>query len=105
MILDDLKEPRWYPIELFTVSCPEVPSSWLFRFEEKPHDMLAPRAFWGYPSLVNDLSHHDALVNRKREALRAFVNEVDRTNLLPNEMHKIANLTSRLARTGPALDG
>jgi hypothetical protein len=92
MILDDLQRPHWYPVELFRISDSTVPRWWSFGYVREPTGAFDPQAFWGYRSLIDDPGHHAALIDRKIEALRAFLNECDVTDLPPDELRKIETL-------------
>jgi hypothetical protein len=68
----------WYPIELFTVSDPKLPSDWFF-FSSPTDDVL--QALWGYETLVKDMikkgtspppTHYDDLLDRDSNALMIF---------------------------------
>jgi hypothetical protein len=92
MIIDDSQRPHWYPVELFSISEASVPSSWLFSYVRDRVNTLDPYAFWGYESLVHDPSHHAALIDRKKVALRVFLDECDRSDLPANELRKLEAL-------------
>jgi hypothetical protein len=92
LILDDNRRPHWYPVELFRISEPSMPTSWLFGYVLDRVSPLNPQAFWGYESLVRDPSHHAALVDRKISALRVFLDQCDRSNLAINELRKLETL-------------
>ena len=80
---DDYGDPFWYPLEAFTVEVTSLPGEWLFRFfpDAKPDGMpgdFQPQAIWGYPEIVRNLEHNDALMNRDPDAMAIFTAEVER---------------------------
>lgn len=80
---DDYGKPFWYPLQAFTVEDSTLPDGWRFRFfsEAKPDGMpgdFQPQAIWGYPELVRDLAHNDALMDRDPDAMAIFAAEEER---------------------------
>ena len=71
---DDL--PNWYPVELFSLVDPRLPTDWMCNVNMKNEGGL--KAVWGYESLVLDDEHHDALQERESGALEIFQNERNR---------------------------
>lgn len=69
LVRDDTDLPNWYPVQLFTIDNPDLPSGWRFAsYGESGH----LRAIWGYAELVDDESHYDALLERHADALAVF---------------------------------
>ncbi|MEV5576073.1 hypothetical protein AB0L06_39085 [Spirillospora sp. NPDC052269] len=69
LIRDDAQLPCWYPMEMFDVVDPHLPSDWLFA---NYSDSEFLQAIWGYEELVMDESHYDALLEREDGALVIF---------------------------------
>lgn len=62
--------PTWYPVELFTVTVPELPPRWFFRYVGDEQGIVA---IWGYEELVNDSSHYEALIEGDEQAISVFL--------------------------------
>lgn len=89
---DDYGAAAWIPLQAFTVEDPSLPSGWLFRhFPRFPRGgspgNVNIQAIWGYPELVRDLTHNEALMDRDPTAMAIFSAEVERRNSgeMPNE--------------------
>src|SRR5438552_12395544 len=52
LVADETHMPNWCPIDLFTVSDPNLPSNWYFAYH--PETDFLVRAIWGYEQLVSD---------------------------------------------------
>jgi hypothetical protein len=72
LVVDDTGRPGWKLLNLFAISDGRLPDNWEFAVVEKREPVLA---FWGYPALINDIDHHDNLIDRKKSALEAFLRE------------------------------
>lgn len=73
LIREDAQLPDWYPMEMFDVRDPRMPSHWLFA--QYPGSEYL-QALWGYEELVNDEFHYDALLERENGALVIFSNRL-----------------------------
>ncbi|MEV5901011.1 hypothetical protein [Streptomyces sp. NPDC052127] len=73
LIRDDAQLPGWYPMEMFDVRDPRMPSHWLFA---KYPGSEYLQALWGYEELINDEFHYDALLERDNGALVIFSNRL-----------------------------
>ncbi|WP_155359572.1 hypothetical protein [Acrocarpospora macrocephala] len=73
LIVDDNDRPNWKPIELFDVVDGSIPDDW--EFTTVGIEGSSVRALWGYPTLIRDIGHHDALVDRDKTAWRIFLDE------------------------------
>jgi hypothetical protein len=67
LVLDSASRPSWYPIEIFEVEDPRLPSTW--EFSTGPQEL---QACWGYPEPVHSEEHRDALIDRDPRALTTF---------------------------------
>jgi hypothetical protein len=75
--------PDWFPMELFTVEDPSLPSEWEFatswQFDRfKLPQPPVPPARWGYRELVRSDEHFVGLLERDPAALAVFRAEHDR---------------------------
>ncbi len=66
--------PKWYPVELFEVVDGTLPADW--RFATRDEGATGTQAIWGYPELVDDPGHKDALIEREPDALAVFADRV-----------------------------
>lgn len=73
LIVDDTGNPNWKLIELFDVIDGRLDPRWVFT-PGRDRDPLV-LGLWGYPALINDPDHYVALIERKRSAYDAFMNE------------------------------
>jgi hypothetical protein len=81
LLADERELPNWYPVELFSVKDPRLPSDWIFgAFRTHEHDV---EAIWGYEHLVRDSTHWEALLERDPKALRVFLQEKHNKESLP----------------------
>lgn len=76
LIVDDTGAPNWKPVALFQVEDHSLPAHWKFTTVDGA-DVFA---LWGYPSMIHDESHHDALIERRRAALDVFLRETSGTD-------------------------
>jgi hypothetical protein len=69
LLLDDLNLPNWFPRDLFKIVDARIESDWLCAQyqNEAGLDFLM-----GYPTLVADGTHYDALLERDPGALEIF---------------------------------
>ncbi|RJQ76071.1 phosphoribosylaminoimidazole synthetase [Amycolatopsis panacis] len=74
LIRGETERPNWYPIELFEVVDGGLPAKW--RFATRDEGESWTQAIWGYPELVDDPGHADALIEREVEALTVFAAQV-----------------------------
>lgn len=81
LVCDETGNPNWLPIGLFELEATVVPAHWQFAVV----DGLAASggdasnrwvARWGYPELVLDDRHSDALIERDPLALEIFAREL-----------------------------
>ncbi len=80
LIRDDNGAPLWVPAGLFAIPVQEFPSHWQFSTRDGLH--LSGREAWnhwtcqwGYPELVSNPRHSDALMERDPDALGQFEEE------------------------------
>jgi hypothetical protein len=73
LLADEHHLPNWFPMELFSLSAPCLPSDWSFVHSPTNKDGL--QALWGYERLIIDVSHYEDLIERDPEALRHFYKE------------------------------
>lgn len=82
LISDDNGMASYVPIGLFDVVTARIPDGWKFVLSTgiyaRGRDVLADpfQAGWGYPELIDDEDHSDALMNGDPVALRIFVDRV-----------------------------
>jgi len=74
LIVDDNRQPNWYPIELFDVVGGKLPADWLFAV--RGGDETGTQAVWGHPRLVTDPTLDDSLANQDSEARVIFWREI-----------------------------
>lgn len=81
LVCDETQKPNWLPIGLFDLTDKELPAGWEFGVL----DGIAASggdasnrwvARWGYPELVRDDRHSDALIERDPDALAIFAREL-----------------------------
>jgi hypothetical protein len=81
LVCDETGRPNWLPIGLFALEATVVPAHWEFGVV----DGLAASggdasnrwvARWGYPELVHDDRHSDALIEQDPLALAIFAREL-----------------------------
>lgn len=66
LLYDDTRSPSWFPIGLFDVIDNGLPADWGFAsYPASP----ALQALWGYPEMIDDDSHYDAILERDETAL------------------------------------
>ncbi|MDT7726628.1 MAG: hypothetical protein QOI21_3204 [Actinomycetota bacterium] len=76
LVLDDVRQPNWYPVELFEVVGGDLPDDW--KFARRGEGEHGTEAIFGYPELVDDESHLESLVGLKKRALEVFSVQVER---------------------------
>ncbi len=74
LVKDETGRPNWYPVELFEVVDGTLPADW--RFATRDEGASGMQAIWGYPELVDDPGHKDALIEREPDALAVFAGRV-----------------------------
>jgi hypothetical protein len=80
LVVDDTRRPRWFPAGLFEFEPQPLPSDWEFVLldgvaacgGEASNRWVAK---WGYPDLVRDDSHSDALMEGDPAALEVLWGE------------------------------
>jgi hypothetical protein len=73
LLVDDIPRPHWYPAQLFEPLVDDIPPKWRFsNYSQKKDSVLA---LWGYPSIINEASHYDSLIDGKLSALKVFLGE------------------------------
>ncbi|MEH0939173.1 hypothetical protein [Micromonospora psammae] len=71
LVLNDYARPIWSHVELFEFIDAALPSDWSFTTLEE--EVFGIRALWGYRSLIQNHSHNDDLMERKRSAWKDFL--------------------------------
>jgi hypothetical protein len=74
LVVDDQRQPNWYPIELFEVEDGNLPGNWCFALRNG--DQAGTQAVWGHPRLVNDPALDEALADQDSDARVVFWREV-----------------------------
>jgi hypothetical protein len=74
LLKDDTGKPNWHPVELFEVTDGQLPAGW--KFATRDDGELGMQAIFGYPELVDDEGHKDALLERDSAALLTFEQQV-----------------------------
>ena len=80
LVVDNTRHPRWLPVGLFEFKAQSLPSDWEFVLldgvaasgGESSSGWVAK---WGYPDLVRNDAHSDALMEGDPEALDVFLRE------------------------------
>lgn len=77
LIEDDSGMPNWLPVGLFDIVGEQLPTRWTFAILDGVAASGGDAsgrwvAKWGYPELVRDPAHSDALINRDPDALAIF---------------------------------
>ena len=77
LIRDETGKPNWLPVGLFEFERSTLPSAWEFSLLDGTAASGGDSsnrwvALWGYPELVRDTAHSDALINRDPAALQLF---------------------------------
>lgn len=70
LIVDDTRQPDWYPVELFTIEDGRLPAHWQFAL--RPVESAGAQAIWGYARLVDDPTHEISLAEHDNEAIAVF---------------------------------
>lgn len=76
LLYNDVRYPSWYPIELFRVVDGSVPGDW--RFARRDGGEYGTEGILGYSEMVEDENHSDRLEGLDRDALRAFLRQVEK---------------------------
>ena len=81
LVLDDTRNPNWLPVGLFAFEPQGLPASWEFVLLDGAAASGGESsnrwvAIWGYPDLVRNASHSDALIERDPAALDVFFREL-----------------------------
>ncbi|WP_173142061.1 hypothetical protein [Kibdelosporangium persicum] len=74
LLRDDTGKPNWQPIELFEVVDGRLPDGW--KFATRDQGEAYTQAIFGYPRLVDDEGHEEALIEREPDAMRVFLDYV-----------------------------
>ena len=74
LVVDDHRQPNWYPIELFEVERGNLPNNWCFAL--RSGGQAGTQAVWGHPRLVNDPALDEALAGQDSDAREVFWREV-----------------------------
>jgi hypothetical protein len=74
LVIDDNRQPNWYPADLFDVEDGRLPVDWRFAFRDG--DERGTQAVWGHPRLVNDPALDDSLANQDSDARVVFWREI-----------------------------
>lgn len=101
LLVDDSQRPHWYPAQLFEPFTSEMPTAWAFSTLSGENDPV--KALWGYPSMISDTLHHDALIERKLSALEVFLNEAEMVQEADQDVLAFSTLRRmlRAKRDGP----
>lgn len=83
LILDDTGKPNWLPVGLFEFNEEPIPLGWKFSVRDGMAASSGKKidgwvAMWGYPTLVEEPSHSDRLVERDPKALAIFFQEASK---------------------------
>ncbi|GAA2003222.1 hypothetical protein GCM10009799_32950 [Nocardiopsis rhodophaea] len=84
LLNDETGKPGWYPMALFKVTDPHLPSHWEFASFVSPlqegseERQTTDTARWGYPEIVHSEKHNIGLIEREYEDLRIFYLEQQR---------------------------
>lgn len=70
LLSDEDELPNWYPVDLFSMSHGRIPEEWFSAMYPGNDDGL--QFLMGYPRIVSDESHYDALLERDPSAIEAF---------------------------------
>jgi hypothetical protein len=81
LVCDETRKPNWLPIGLFELDVTVLPAHWEFAVLDGAAASGGDAsnrwvARWGYPELVRDDRHSDALIERDPHALEIFVREL-----------------------------
>ena len=81
LVCDETRRPNWLPIGLFDFEGTVLPADWEFAVVDglgASGGDASNRwvARWGYPELVRDDRHSDALIERDPHALEIFAREL-----------------------------
>ena len=81
LVIDDGRNPTWLPAGLFEIEPQRIPADWEFALLDGAAASVGEPdrgwvAMWGYPELVRDESHSDALLERDQEALDVCFREL-----------------------------
>jgi hypothetical protein len=74
LLVDDNRQPVWYPAELFDVEDGSLPAGWHFAFRDGGDSGM--QAVWGHPRLVSDPELDGLLAGHDSEAEVIFWREV-----------------------------
>ena len=78
LVRDDTGRPNWHAIDAFEIEPQPFPQSWEFTSDPEAHSTHGWTARMGYPELVRNLGHIEALIEREPAALAIFDSELDR---------------------------
>ncbi len=81
LVCDETGKPNWLPIGLFEIEHTVLPAHWEFALVDGAAASGGDAsnrwvALWGYPELVRDDRHSDALIERDPRALEIFTREL-----------------------------
>ena len=74
LVIDDNRQPNWYPVDLFNVEDGRLSADWLFAFRDGGE--RGTQAVWGHPRLVNDPALDDSLADQDSDARVVFWREI-----------------------------
>lgn len=74
LVVDDYRQPNWYPIELFDVEQGALPSDWVFAL--RVGGQAGMQAVWGHARLVNDPSLDESLAIQDSDARMVFWRDI-----------------------------
>ena len=75
LIIDEgLKNPSWYPAQLFKVTNPLLPFMWFFTFDKYKNykGEECEKVIYGYKEMIFDSEHYISVIEEKPEALSIF---------------------------------
>ncbi|WBB80434.1 hypothetical protein O7606_03360 [Micromonospora sp. WMMD882] len=74
LVVDDKRQPNWYPMELFEVEEGVLPANWTFALRNG--GQAGTQAVWGHPRLVNDSALDESLADQDSDAQVIFWQDV-----------------------------
>lgn len=74
LVVDDMGQPNWYPMEFFEVEEGGLPADWSFSLRNG--GQAGTQAVWGHPRLVNDQALDESLADQNSDARAIFWQDV-----------------------------
>lgn len=87
LIHTDTFYPSFVPAVQFSVENPRIPEWWVYRFLGYPSENLywMPIAEWGYPEMVLEDGHCEAVIDRDPRALAIYTNYLNASRRFDGE--------------------